>query len=122
MIRVKCLFLKLGLLGLAMFGAFQAGYADGGDGVLLSDGFVRFSSPPLLTPWSAQQGSWGITNKELQGTGGSGTYSFGALATNWTDYSVEARVQFSSRNGLGGGIGGRVNATNGAHYGAWIYP
>ena len=39
----------------------------------------------------------------------------------WGDYSVEARVRFAT-GAFGGGIGGRVNAANGAHYAAWVYP
>jgi len=37
-----------------------------------------------------------------------------------TNCSVQAEFQFSI-NAYGGGLGGRLNTTSGAHY-AWIYP
>jgi len=48
-------------------------------------------------------------------------YGYAYLNTNWTDYSVQARVQFPA-GAYGGGIGGRVSLATGAQYGAWIYP
>ena len=35
---------------------------------------------------------------------------------------MQGQIQFSSTNGWGGGIGGRVNSSNGAQYAAWVYP
>ena len=50
------------------------------------------------------------------------TYAI-ACNTNaaWTNYSVEARIRFQP-GAYGGGIGGRLTATNGVRYAAWIYP
>src|SRR5439155_24211262 len=42
-------------------------------------------------------------------------------SNSWLNYSVQARLRFQT-NGFGGGLGGRLNAANGAHYAAWIYP
>ncbi len=42
-------------------------------------------------------------------------------ATAWTDYSVQAQVQFPS-GAVGGGLAGRLNPTTGARYTVWVYP
>ena len=34
----------------------------------------------------------------------------------WTNYSVQAQIQFSTTNGWGGAIGGRLNPATGARY------
>jgi hypothetical protein len=41
--------------------------------------------------------------------------------SQWTDYTIQERIQIPAGS-LGGGIGGRVNTSTGAHYGAWVYP
>ena len=50
-------------------------------------------------------------------------YSYASLAgaPQWTDYAVQGRIQIPAGS-FGGGIGGRVDAATGAHYGAWVYP
>src|SRR5689334_7724654 len=50
------------------------------------------------------------------------SYGFAFIDTNWTDYSVEGKIQFSATDAFGGGLGGRLNPATGAHYAAWIYP
>lgn len=49
------------------------------------------------------------------------TYGYAYLTNNWTNYSVQAQFQFPS-GAYGGGVGGFLNPTTGAHYAAWIYP
>ena len=56
----------------------------------------------------------------LQGSQ-AGDYGFCYLNENWTDYSVQANVNLQVTP-WGGGLGGRLNPTSGAHYAAWIYP
>jgi hypothetical protein len=87
---------------------------------LLVDNFTR----SLIWPWVIQSGSWSITNNALMGVNNSGPYAYGDayISNNWTDYVVQGQIQFSSTNAWGGGIGGRVNPTTGAHYAAWVYP
>ena len=89
-------------------------------GKLLVDNFTR----SLIWPWVIQSGSWSITNNALMGIDNSGPYAYGDayISNNWTDYVVQGQIQFSSTNAWGGGIGGRVNPTTGAHYAAWVYP
>jgi hypothetical protein len=76
-----------------------------------------------LSPWVVESGNWTVTGGQLvSGVNGTGNYGYAYLTNIWTNYSVQAQIQFSSSNGWGGGIGGRLNATTGAHYGAWVYP
>ena len=49
------------------------------------------------------------------------SYGDAYVGTNWTNYSVEAQLQFAA-GAYGGGLGGRLNPATGAHYAAWIYP
>jgi VCBS repeat-containing protein len=93
-------------------------------GVLLSDDFTRPPNVPSpLSPWVNVQGNWAITNGVLQGSSSPSAYAniYTSTTPLWTDYSVEALVQFPA-GAFGGGIGGRVNPTTGARYGAWVYP
>ncbi len=92
--------------------------------LLFSDNFTRNSDPqPLLPPWTVESGNWTVTGGVLEaGTNAPMTYGAAYIDTNWTDYSVETKVQFSDLGNFGGGVGGRLNAATGAHYAAWIYP
>ena len=94
-------------------------------GALFYDNFTRsLSSSNSLFPWIYQDGIWGITNDVLQGIGNSdpGFYGHVYIATNWTDYSIQAQIQFVSTTMFAGGIGGRLDPTTGAHYVAWVFP
>jgi hypothetical protein len=91
--------------------------------LLFADDFTRGTDPGPLTPWIAQIGNWTVTGGALRaGTNAAQSYGFAYVTNSWTNYSVQARVRFSSVNGYGGGIGGRVNPVTGAHYAAWIFP
>jgi hypothetical protein len=90
---------------------------------LFSDDFTRTNDPATLAPpWFGQAGTWTITGGVLKG-GPNLTFSYGnAYITNsWGDYSAQAQFQFPV-GAYGGGLGGRVNTTNGAHYAAWVFP
>jgi hypothetical protein len=90
--------------------------------VLFSDNFSRGTDPGPLTPWLVQSGSWIVTGGQLVGgTNTTFSYGFAYLTNSWTDYAVEARIQFPV-GAFGGGLGGRLNPVNGAHYAAWVYP
>ncbi|HEV2435683.1 MAG TPA: YDG domain-containing protein [Verrucomicrobiae bacterium] len=92
-------------------------------GDLFYDGFSRPTNSSSIYPWVPALGAWSITNQQLIGT--STTYSHGFAYidnTNWADYTVQAQIQFTATNAWGGGIGGRLNATSGAHYAAWVFP
>ena len=92
-------------------------------GVLFSDDFARLTDPGPLSPWVVYAGNWTLANGVLQ-TGTNIPQSLGCayLTNTWTDYSLEARVRFSTSDASGGGIGGRLNPATGAHYGLWMYP
>jgi hypothetical protein len=92
--------------------------------VLFSDDFTRPpDSPDPLSPWVATMGTWTVTGGVMQGTGPARQYSYASLSTmpQWTDYTVQGLIQIPAGS-FGGGIGGRVDAATGAHYGAWVYP
>ena len=95
----------------------------GGSGgtVLFSD---NFSGGNGADPsWTTESGTWAISSGVMTGTGATNNYAY-AYANNgtaWTNYSVQGQVQFAA-GAYGGGIGGRVNPSTGAHYGAWVYP
>jgi len=91
---------------------------------LFSDDLSRSSSPPELSPWIVQYGTWTVTSATLQGLGSPTAYygyAYVAPTPLWTDYSLQARIQFPVGS-YGGGLGGRLNPATGAHYGVWVYP
>ena len=89
---------------------------------LFSDNFTRSTDPGPLDPWQVQLGVWTVTGGVMKGgTNAAGNYGFAYITNNYSDYSVQARVQFQAP-AFGGGIGGRLTPGTGAHYGAWIYP
>ena len=92
-------------------------------GQLFFDNLVRNTNPASIAPWVMQLGTWTITNNQLTGTAVSNAYAFAYYSNSaWTDYTVQANVQFSTTSAWGGGIGGRLDPTTGAHYAAWVYP
>ena len=92
-------------------------------GEFFYDNFIRPANSGSIAPWVQQLGAWNITNGTLSGTSGSNCYGYAYYANdNWTDYSVQGDIQFSSSNVWGGGIGGRLAPGTGSHYAAWIYP
>jgi hypothetical protein len=58
----------------------------------------------------------------MMGTGLGNDYGNAYYNASWTNYTVSARIGFPTLGGYGGGIGGRLNPTTGAHYAAWLYP
>jgi hypothetical protein len=91
-------------------------------GELFYDNFARPAGANSIFPWVQQLGNWGITNNLLTGTSSFESYAYAYYNGNWTNYSVQAQIQFSSTNGWGGGIGGRLNPISGAQYEVWVYP
>ena len=55
--------------------------------------------------------------------GGTGNYAnvYYDPAETWTDYSVQAQVQYPA-GAFGGGLVGRLNPATGTRYTAWVYP
>ncbi|SPE51510.1 hypothetical protein SBV1_1350004 [Verrucomicrobia bacterium] len=95
---------------------------DLASGSLYYEDFAQANSGPPPTPWNIQSGAWAVRGGVLQGgTDPLSTYSFVYLTNTWSDYSVQAQFQFGV-GAYGGGLGARLNPTNGAHYAAWIYP
>ncbi|HSU55492.1 MAG TPA: immunoglobulin domain-containing protein, partial [Candidatus Dormibacteraeota bacterium] len=85
---------------------------------LFADNFSRTT----LAPWIADSGTWTVGNGVLSGSNPAQGYGFAYITNSWTDYSVQARIRFSSTSGTGGGIGARLNPITGSHYAAWVYP
>jgi hypothetical protein len=90
-------------------------------GALFSDDFSRFESGDRLPPWQSVAGAGAVTNGLLQISSTTNSYGSAYVANAWTDYWVQGRVQFPA-GAFGGGLGGRLNPTTGAHYAAWLYP
>jgi hypothetical protein len=88
-------------------------------GGLFNDDFTRCDG--RLSPWQVYSGTWIIGGGVMQGGSQAGDYGNCYLTNSWTDYVVQAMVQFPT-GAFGGGLGGRLNPTTGAHYAAWIYP
>ena len=92
-------------------------------GTLFFDDFTRGTDPGPLSPWIVQSGIWTVTGGVLNGGPNAlQNFEFVYVPNNWTDYSVQGQVKFSTTNAWGGGIGGRLDPTTGAHYAAWVYP
>ncbi len=94
-------------------------------GALFFDDFTRSgNSSNSLLPWIYQDGTWAITNNQLQGVGNGAPNNYGHvyISNSWTDYSIQAQLQFPSTNIWAAGVGGRLEPTTGAHYAAWVFP
>jgi VCBS repeat-containing protein len=85
---------------------------------LFSDNFARTTLPP----WISKSGTWTVNNGMLEGVGSSENYASVYVTNSWSNYVVQASVRFTTANGYGGGICGRLNPSSGARYAAWIYP
>ncbi len=85
---------------------------------LYSDNFTRAS----LAPWIAQTGNWTVTNNVLRGgTNTSLSYGVASITNLFTNFSVQASIQFPA-GAFGGGLDACLNTATGARYSAWIYP
>jgi hypothetical protein len=89
-----------------------------GSQVFFSDNFGGQGTDPL---WTTVSGTWTVANGVMTGISPSGSYGNAYVSGSWTDYSVETQIQFSP-GAWGGGIGGQLNSTTGAHYGVWVLP
>ena len=89
-------------------------------GQYFADDFTRTNA--LIAPWIAQSGTWQATNGVLKGGPNAlQSYAYAYITNTWSDYWIQAQIQFTNA-GYGGGIGGRLNPASGAHYAAWVYP
>ena len=66
-------------------------------------------------------GNWSISNSTLNYNGAGPTQLYAGNSA-WTDYSISATFKLNSLLNYPGGIRGRINATTGASYIAWLYP
>jgi hypothetical protein len=101
---------------------FACVFATVTDAQLFSDDFTRDIDPGPLLPWVVHSGAWSVTGGMLKVTNVLDSFGFAYVTNSWTNYSVQARVRFSSTSADGGGIGGRFNPYSGGHYAAWISP
>jgi Immunoglobulin I-set domain/Bacterial Ig domain/Immunoglobulin domain len=95
------------------------------DGYLFWDDFSRPPGSSSIAPWVQQLGSWSLTNETMVSTSVNNSYGYAyynPVGATWTNYTVQARIQFSTNSAYGGGIGARLDPRTGAHYAAWVYP
>jgi hypothetical protein len=85
------------------------------------DTFARPTNVTALTPWQTNSGSWTITNGLLQGRSPLQSYGSAYLTNLWTNFTVQANIQFPA-GAFGGGLSGCLNPVTGARYTAWLYP
>ncbi len=90
-------------------------------GALFFDDFSRSAGSATLAPWELFSGNWSVTNGNLVGGSASQGYGYVKVDGSWADYAVQGTLRFTA-GGFGGGLGGRLNPTTGAHYAAWVYP
>lgn len=90
---------------------------------LFYDSFTRSTDPGPLTPWTAQSNSaWTVTGGQMEsGLNTTFNYANATITNVFGNYTVQGRFRFPA-GAFGGGLGGRLNPTTGAHYAAWIYP
>ena len=78
-----------------------------------------------LLPWRVASGQWSVLPQAggvlRGGFNPLESYAFAYVSNNWANYAVSGTVQLPA-GAYGGGLGGRLNATNGGHYAAWVYP
>jgi len=65
--------------------------------------------------------NWSIGNSTLNYSGGGPTQLYAGNSA-WTNYSVSATYKLGTLLDYPGGIRGRINASTGASYIAWLYP
>ncbi len=93
-------------------------------GQLFSDDFTRGTDPGPLTPWTTNLdgGKWTVTGGVMKGgTNATFSYGFTFVTNTFTNFSVQARLQFPV-GAYGGGLGGRLNPATGTRYAVWVYP
>ncbi len=88
--------------------------------LLFSDDFSMGAGNWTASPLGLASG-WSVTNGVYSYDGSGHTQSWGG-SDSWTDYTVAVDFQLSSLHDYPGGFRGRLNASNGASYGVWIYP
>jgi hypothetical protein len=89
---------------------------------LFCDYFIQTNQAPPAAPWTTHSGTCSVQGDELC-LGATSLYSYGSayIATNWTDFSVQAHVKFPEI-AYGAGLGGRLDEATGARYAVWVYP
>jgi hypothetical protein len=91
-------------------------------GGLFFDDFSRSTNADPLAPWVPAVGNYTISGGQLQGTNPDvGTYNTVYVTGNWTNFSVQAQLQFPA-GAFAGGLVGRVNPVSGANYAVNVYP
>ncbi len=78
-------------------------------------------STGTISPWTSIFGTWSSINGAMQGSSATQNYGYAYYNAAWGDYTLQGRVQLPA-GAYGGGLGGRLNAATGAHYGVWLYP
>jgi hypothetical protein len=88
--------------------------------LLFNDNFTAGAGNWTVSPIGSPA-NWSVSNGSYSNNGG-GTSNSSAGSQSWTNYNYSVDFHLTSLSDFPGGIRGRVNLTNGAGYGAWIYP
>ncbi|MFO1477561.1 MAG: Ig-like domain-containing protein, partial [Verrucomicrobiota bacterium] len=89
---------------------------------LFVDDFSRATNADVLAPWVIGVGKWTITNGVMLGaSSGMRDYSDCYVPGNWTNFSIQTRLQLPE-GAWAGGLDGRVNPNTGAKYTLNVYP
>jgi len=89
---------------------------------LFYDNFIRSTNADPLAPWVPVLGTWTIGGGLLQASDTDvGTEHNAYVPGTWTNYSVQAQIQFQPTS-FSGGLNGRLNPLNGAKYSVDLYP
>src|SRR5437899_1766341 len=97
----------IGLLCFAFCGAVA-------DAQSFFDDFTRGSTNNTLSPWVVGIGVWHVTSGVLQGTGSAAQdYSDCYVPGNWTNFSIQGRIQLPA-GAWACGFSGRLNPSTGA--------
>ncbi len=108
-------------------------------GELFYDNFSRPTNGGPILPWvqetttnvlhTGNEGSvgvlgvWNVSNQVMNATSPPNCYGYVYYSNaNWTNYTVQSQIRFSSTSAASAGILGRLNPVTGAHYAAWVYP
>lgn len=88
--------------------------------LLFNDTFAAGAGNWTVSPVGSP-GNWSSASNTYSFNGG-GTSNSSAGSQAWTNYNYSVDFKLASLSDYPGGIRGRVNLTNGAGYGAWLYP
>ncbi|HET6935728.1 MAG TPA: IPT/TIG domain-containing protein [Candidatus Angelobacter sp.] len=89
--------------------------------ILLQDSFNGDSTATWTASPLGLASNWTRVNGAFDYNGGGATQQYSG-ASNWNNYTFEAKVRLFSLQNFPGGIRGRINSSTGVAYAVWLYP